>query len=30
MTAFMRSCGFTDVRHRTLSLGICRLYIGTK
>ena len=29
-TAFMRSCGFTDVRHRALSLGICRLYIGTK
>lgn len=26
----MRRCGFTDVRHRALSLGICRMYIGTK
>ena len=29
-TAFMRKCGFSDVKHRALSLGICRLYIGTK
>ena len=29
-TAFLRNCGFTDVKHRALSLGICRLYIAVK
>ena len=29
-TAFLRECGFTDVRHRALTFGICRLYVGTK
>ena len=28
--AFMRRCGFSDVRHRALTFGICRLYVGTK
>ncbi len=28
--AFMRSCGFTDVRHHALSFGICRLYTGRR
>lgn len=26
----MRACGFAAVRHRALSLGICRMYIGDK
>ena len=26
----MRRCGFADVKHRALSLGICRMYVGTK
>lgn len=29
-TAFMRSAGFANVRHRPLSFGICRLYIAAK
>lgn len=28
--ATMRACGFAAVRHRALSLGICRMYIGDK
>ncbi len=28
--ATMRACGFATVRHRALSLGICRMYIGDK
>ncbi len=28
--AFLKACGFTDVRHRALSLGICRLYVANK
>lgn len=26
----MRSCGYTDVLHKAYTLGICRLYTGTK
>ena len=26
----LRKVGFTDVRHRALSFGICRLYVGKK
>ncbi len=26
----MKSAGFNDVRHRSLTLGICRMYIGLK
>ncbi len=26
----LRASGFTDVRHKSLSLGICRMYIGCK
>lgn len=26
----MRDCGFTDVRHRAYTLGLCRLYVGIK
>ncbi len=26
----MHACGFADVRHRAFSLGICRMYVGTK
>ena len=29
-TAFLRRCGFSDVRHRAFTFGICRLYVGTK
>ncbi|MCR5519238.1 MAG: bifunctional demethylmenaquinone methyltransferase/2-methoxy-6-polyprenyl-1,4-benzoquinol methylase UbiE [Bacteroidales bacterium] len=29
-TAFLQACGFTDVKHRSLSLGICRLYTAVK
>ena len=29
-TAFLQGCGFTGVKHRALSLGICRLYIAVK
>lgn len=29
-TAFMQACGYTDVRHRAFTLGICRMYIGKK
>lgn len=28
--ATMRECGFTDVRHKAFSLGICRMYSGRK
>ena len=28
--AIMRRCGFSDVRHRALTFGVCRLYVGTK
>ncbi|MCQ2136689.1 MAG: bifunctional demethylmenaquinone methyltransferase/2-methoxy-6-polyprenyl-1,4-benzoquinol methylase UbiE [Bacteroidales bacterium] len=28
--ATMESCGFSNVTHKALSLGICRLYTGTK
>ena len=28
--ALMRGAGFRDVRYKTLSLGLCRLYIGEK
>jgi ubiquinone/menaquinone biosynthesis C-methylase UbiE len=28
--ATLRNAGFSDVRHRSLSLGICRLYVGKK
>ena len=28
--ATMRECGFADVEHKSLTFGICRLYIGTK
>ena len=28
--AILRKAGFTDVRHRALSFGICRLYVGKK
>ena len=28
--AILRKTGFTDVRHRALSFGICRLYVGKK
>lgn len=27
---FMRDCGFVNVRHRSLTFGICRLYTGEK
>ena len=26
----MRACGFTGVRHRAFTLGICRMYVGVK
>ena len=26
----MRSCGYTEVRHRAFTLGICRMYVGVK
>lgn len=29
-TAFLIDCGFAGVKHRSLSLGICRLYVATK
>ena len=29
-TAFLRECGFSDVRHRAFSFGVCRLYVGKK
>jgi len=29
-TATMQSCGYADVRHRAFTLGICRMYTGTK
>ena len=29
-TAFMRDCGYAAVTHRAFSLGICRMYTGTK
>ena len=29
-TAFMESCGFRNVTHTALSMGICRLYTGEK
>ena len=29
-TAFLQGCGFAGVKHRALSLGICRLYIAVK
>lgn len=28
--ATMRGCGFTNVRHKAFTLGICRMYIGEK
>ena len=28
--AVMRRCGFSDIRHRALTFGVCRLYVGTK
>ena len=28
--ATMREAGFSEVRHRALTFGICRMYIGTK
>lgn len=28
--AVMRRVGFSDVRHRAFSFGVCRLYVGTK
>lgn len=28
--AVMRSCGFSNVRHRAFTFGICRMYIGEK
>ena len=29
-TAFLKECGFEDVRHKAFSFGICRLYVGKK
>lgn len=29
-TAFMQECGYAEVRHRAFSLGICRMYTGTR
>ena len=26
----MRSCGFSEVTHKSFTLGICRMYVGTK
>ena len=26
----MRDCGYTDVRHKAFTLGICRMYVGVK
>lgn len=28
--ATMRECGFTGVRHKAFTLGICRMYVGVK
>ena len=28
--ATMRACGYTGVRHKAFTLGICRMYIGLK
>lgn len=28
--SFMKSCGFVNVSHKSLSLGICRIYVGEK
>ena len=29
-TETMRDCGYTDVRHKAFTLGICRMYVGVK
>lgn len=26
----MKQCGFTEVKHKSLTLGLCRMFIGTK
>ncbi|MBP5566170.1 MAG: bifunctional demethylmenaquinone methyltransferase/2-methoxy-6-polyprenyl-1,4-benzoquinol methylase UbiE [Bacteroidales bacterium] len=28
--AFMKKCGFVDVKHRAFFFGVCRLFVGTK
>jgi len=29
-TATMERCGYTDVRHKAFTLGLCRMYVGEK